>query len=102
MSDQSVQCTLLIWEIIPEETKLFLIPNHVADQYVQLLDQAHNKFVNFGALNPGLEFLNYAVLKEKGVDNKNARGVFANYEVDKDMPLKNVLITRVYLSGFGL
>jgi hypothetical protein len=51
--------TLLIWEMIPEETQLFLIPNEEVekDDRLELMRMAHNKFINNSDWNRGLQFL---------------------------------------------
>lgn len=85
--------TLLIWEIIPEDNKLFLIPNHIANQYRQHFNQAQNKFSMWnGDRNKGLEFLTEAVSDD---------GIFHQYLVSKEKPIVGN-ITSVYLSGFVL
>lgn len=97
--------TLIIWEEIPEQTKLFIIPNEVADKYRHFLDQAHNTYININEMNDGLCFLNYAVNKnndnEEEEDNKH-KNLFLQYQINYDMPLINQNITYVYHSGFVL
>lgn len=113
--------TLLIWEEIPEDTTLYLLPSEVADKYLDLLTQAHNKFINFSDYNEGLAFLNAALCDEEHIDDneyfedengisnktpgikakKEWRCIFAKYKVDESLPLE-ANISRVILSGFAL
>lgn len=104
--------TLLIWEVVPEATELYLIPNDVADKYRNFLNQAHNRMINSDNMNDGMNFLN-AALCESASDNGleepwiQHTGVFAKYKQDfKQHPIHimnaDSLITSVYLSGFVL
>jgi hypothetical protein len=118
--------TLLVWEEIPEDTKLFLIPNEVIDSTrLELLKQAHNKFINQDEENDGLRFLNAALLDEKYVNDdsmfddgytshrdggrvyrceptpKEWRCIFAKYKQDSSKVVE-ADITRVIISGFIL
>lgn len=96
--------TLIIWEEIPENTKLFLIPNEVADKHREYLTQCQNKYINSNDMNEGLSFLNYALAKEGDVDDTKSpyAGLFASYEVKLNQPLTNQHITHVYHTGFIL
>lgn len=98
--------TLLVWEEIPENTKMFMIPNEIADKYRNYLEEAHNRYINIDETNDGMNFLNYALAKEKwaeGYPMEEHTGVFADYEVNfKNNPISNVQITFVYHSGFCL
>lgn len=95
--------TLLIWEMIPEETRLYLIPDEVAEKYTKYLKEAHNHLINRDKMNDGLRFLNTALGTEdpeKGFED--SVGVFAAYKVDKQYALTDQHITAVYHSGFIL
>jgi hypothetical protein len=100
--------TLLIWEEVPETTKLYVIPNQVADEYRPHFDDAHNHMINQQGWenNNGLLFLNTALsdapdgIAEKGFEQY--LGIFAKYKVSIDSPLKDQNITAVYHSGFLL
>jgi len=116
--------TLLVWEEIPEDTKLFLIPNNViSSTQLGLLKQANNKFINRDEENAGLRFLNAALLDEKYINDdsyfddgftthhggerikrceptpKKWRCVFAKYLQDPNQIIE-ADISRVILSGF--
>ena len=95
---------LLIWEEVPEETKLYLIPNEVAEKYESFLKDAHNNLINTVGWeeHPGLFFLNTALgdeVPEPGYEEH--LGVLRQYKVDTADPLTEN-ITKVYLSGFIL
>jgi len=95
--------TLLIWEEVPETTKLYLIPNEVADQFSAYLKEAHNKFVNSDTYNDGLKFLNTALGEEAPEEGfEEHLGVLRGYKCDEKQPLLDKTITAVYLSGFIL
>ena len=97
--------TLLIWEEVPEKTRLFVIPNEVADKYVHFLEQAHNKLINSDDSNDGMNFLNYALFtgeEEWDEKFKEYRGLFSSYEVNLENPITDFIITSVYYSGFVL
>jgi hypothetical protein len=113
--------TLLVWEIVPEDTKLYLIPNEVADKYRTFLDAAQNKFANADEENEGLRFLANALsndsIEEKPSTNplikgktgwddgdfNQYRGVLREYKVeDISTPIRDACITDVYVSGFVL
>lgn len=98
---------LLIWEEVPEHTKMYLIPVNVAESYKQHLEEAHNKFINSNEMNDGMRFLNMALLDEDenvadDEDFREHQGCFAEYEVDVDEPITGYNIVAVYLSGFML
>ncbi len=116
--------TLLIWEEVPEATRLFLIPNDIITlEQNKFLREAHGKFVNNDPMNDGMDFLNAAVTKrEHKVTKADCIGpsngfippselffanqcAWAEFEVPKEnmMNLKEGgEITRVCLSGFLL
>jgi len=99
--------SLLVWEIIPEDTEFYLIPNEVLDsnEYRQYLEQAHFTYINVDEYNEGLKFLNTALASKKdGIAEEGFEeylGCFTQYKKDNDKPLKSI-ITTVYLSGFNL
>lgn len=53
--------TLLIWQEVPENTRLFLIPNEVADKFREYLTEAQNRLINSDVMNNGMRFLNTAL-----------------------------------------
>lgn len=97
---------LLIWEEVPEDTKLYVIPNDVAEKYRHYLTEAHGNMINHTGWenNKGLLFLNTALADQgDGVAEKGFEeylGIFARYKVSLESPLKNQNITTVYHSGF--
>ncbi len=122
--------TLLIWEQVPEETTLYLIPNTKVekDNRLELLRLAHNNYINASVENYGLRFLNAALVPfehinddeyfDDGYINKLVNGswtkikaheptpvkwrcVFDQYKVDSAI-IEDSHITRVIVSGFIL
>lgn len=95
--------TLLVWEEVPENTRMFLIPDEVAQKHRDFLDEAHNCLINQDEMNDGLRFLNTALSNEtpeKGFEEY--QGIFKEYEVKLGSPLRDQNITAVYFSGFVL
>lgn len=97
---------LLIWEMIPEETHLYLIPMEVYESnpdFEKYFVEAHNKFINNCDMNDGLRFLNTALSKtdpEAGFEKY--LGIFIEYRWDEKTPINHKNIQGVYLSGFVL
>jgi hypothetical protein len=96
---------LLVWEEVPEETKLYLIPGEVAEKYEGFLKDAHGNYINTVGWEDhhGLFFLNTALgeeVPEKGYEEY--LGVLRDYKVDSSAPLTDANITTVYVSGFIL
>lgn len=97
--------TLLVWELVPEETQMFLIPNEVAIKYEGFLRNAHGHLINAVDCDkyPGLKFLNTALGDEYAEPGfEEHLGVFRQYKVNMKEPLVNQHITAVYFSGFIL
>lgn len=119
--------TLLVYEQVPEDTHMYLIPNRIFDEHPDwrdLMRQAHNKYVNRSGdkYNDGMSFLSAALVPIENVDNdsyfydgdvvnnvqtgknnrmKNEwRCVFDKYKVNLDTSLTDVNIIEVVLSGF--
>lgn len=97
---------LLVWEEIPEDRKLYVIPREVADKFTAYLEEAHNHFINIGdwADNKGLKFLNTAIDDYEGNPDEPGfeeyRGIFAQYKHPPDAPIKGKTIEAVYLAGW--
>jgi len=119
--------TLLIWEMVPEETYLYLIPNdQISEEQWALMKQANRKLMNCNDLNEGMTFLNTALTPEEHINDdsyfddgytrmsdgsmqlkrepakKEWRCIYAKYKQADDSLLENTNITRVVLSGFVL
>lgn len=101
--------TLLVWEEVPEDTKMYLIPDDVAKKYRYFLDEAHGRFINHDEENDGMRFLNNALSTESTDDEgwsdegfDQYRGIFRDYEVKLGSPITQENISHVYLSGFIL
>ena len=105
-----VESTLLIWEEVPDATKLYVIPNNVAEPRRELLDQAHGHLINDSNWdsNPGLLFLSSALMD---ASEDSAPGEFQPYLVSSTeasrltpgmTPIKGAHITHVVFSGFLL
>ncbi len=97
---------LLIWEEVPENTVLYVIPNEVAEEYREFLEMAHGKMINADEMNKGMEFLNVAISGEDcGKADAWAKqyvGCLKQYKVDHTKPVTAEIISLVYLLGFML
>ena len=119
------QYVMLIWEEIPENIRVYLIPTvELSANHYMLLDEAHGHYVNGEKdwdKNDGLAFLNMALCDpterdanahEKFVDQI---GCFRKHlRHDKEKPIvdragaeslvgfEGVHLARVYVSGFYL
>ena len=96
--------SLVIYEMVPEETRLFLLPNAVADLYRDFLTQAHNKFVNNDEMNEGMHFLMAATspkMEYVDEDMKDVGCIFHQYLLVNELPFEGT-ITHVYVTGFCL
>lgn len=96
---------LLVWEEIPEATKLYLIPEEEAKPYFKYLLEAHDKYINSDDMNEGMQFLNSALASnhedvEKGYEKFAT--IWAKYRYDEKRPLRDTHITAVFVSGFML
>ena len=96
--------TLLIWEEVPEQITLYLLPSSVEKTFREVLEKSHNHFVNEEGweMNQGLNKLNDLIY---GNDEVSAEGEFSTYKLDNQNPLIMVpscSITRVYRSGYLL
>ena len=98
--------SLLIWELIPEDTVMYLIPNEEADKIRHHLDQAHRQIINVSDMNEGLEFLNIETCDQvTDADSSlpKREGILVQYKHDySKAALPDVAVTYVYHSGFYL
>lgn len=99
---------LLVWEEVPEDHKMYVIPCEVADKFISYLEKAHKNFVNTVGWeeNEGLKFLNTALADYEGSvaepGFEEHLGIFAQYKHTLDTPITGKVIEAVYLSGFLL
>lgn len=111
--DDKETFTLLVWELVPEDTELYLIPNDVADTCRKYLEKAHACYLNGPgwqaedkSLNEGLLYLNQALsssAEDTGQDQfVEAAGLLYKFKQDSKKPILNTNITHVYHSGFVL
>lgn len=120
---------LVVWEMVPEDTYLYLIPEDVVtEEHRKLLKLAHGSFIGTETENEGSDFLNYAFAeKDNEVDFKEQEslrrdsgarsmsqyiGIFREYkqkvaaspESERvcacPITIENTHITSVYVSGF--
>lgn len=101
--------TLLTYFCIPEEERLYLIPNDAITSDMRgWLTEAQNRFINSDDSNDGMKFLNTALSTEGAEEGfEEHLGIFANCKVFNDHALTPTtmdggVITYVYLSGFAL
>jgi hypothetical protein len=96
--------TLLIYEEVPENTRLFLIPNEeITDEQDKVLKACQNKFVNSDDHTDEMDTLSELIAKKKEHcrDGSKHACLWGDYEEGKEKPLKGT-ITRVFISGFML
>ena len=99
---------LLIWEEVPESTKLYVIPEKEAAEYSLYLEMAHNKIINCDEMNDGLTFLLVALAENEESCGKVEEkfkpfiGCLRGFLVDGKYPLSGMFIQTVYRSGFML
>jgi hypothetical protein len=98
--------SLVIWEIVPDDTNLYLIPNNViTDDLRRVLEGAHGKFINQDDDVEDTDKLQYALMDADPtyeIEHKEYLGLFVDYCVsDKSKPIV-ANITHVYLTGFIL
>lgn len=102
--------TLLIWENVPEDTKLYVVPNdEITDEQRRYLNEADGKIIGYADMCKGLEFLNAALCsKEEWCADeapKEWRCIWANKLVAERGQAygdRGISITRVYVSGMAL
>lgn len=101
---------LLIWERVPDDTDLYIIPSEVATPFTKYLDEAHGKIINVDEYSDGLKFLNTALMTVEGNPDplfeepsepgfEEHRSIFAQYKQNSETPIV-AQIEKVYLSGF--
>jgi hypothetical protein len=97
--------TLIIWQEIPENCKLYLVPNElITPEHAQLIAEANGKIINADDDCDGLLFLNAAISEvqfDEDLQFHEQCGLYVNLEVDA-LSIKNVKITSVCLTGFLL
>lgn len=122
--------TLLIWEEIPENTSLYLIPNNIlSEEQAALLKDANGKVINCNDQCDSLDFLNVALVEEKYKDDEKYwanfscgggwstnmlqenKCIFAKYKVGdresnslcpRGFAILRPKITDIVMSGFAL
>lgn len=106
--------TLLVWEEVPETTKLYLIPNSTLDaEDHTTLKTANGNYINGGTDNDdgaetALDCINNALCEDaKYLDDDHPAGSkwaqrWKDYEQGKDKPIEGVIVTHVYVCGFLL
>ena|ERR1019366_1375822 len=109
-----MKTTLLIWELLHEETCLYLIPDCVITEEMRALMRiANNSFSGaYGedAAREGLDFLTYALIPEDEADDGifpdnypgEWKSIFAMYKVENNPMIENSEITSVCVSGIVL
>ena len=90
---------LLIWEEIPESTKLYLIPENLADVHRKTLRGAAGTLINANS-NDDTEAL-WKLVKPPMENHNQPAGDFHQFWVD-DYMAEGVEVSAVYVSGFVL
>lgn len=106
--------TLLIYENVPEETNVYVIPNRVFAEHpdwIELMRMAHGKFINQSNVeyNDGMSFLSAALTSAEHIDKddyffdgdaitregnrmkKEWRCVLNQYKVSNDTPIRDLV-----------
>jgi len=94
--------TVVVWEEIPENTTLYLIPNEIINNNIRdVLRMAHGHFVNQTDSEEG----EYAALKlsdafgeKESASDPEWGGKFKEYKFDG--AIENKTVTHIYVSGF--
>jgi|WetSurMetagenome_2_1015567.scaffolds.fasta_scaffold1443765_1 hypothetical protein len=97
--------TLLIWEEVPEDTKLFLIPNEdLPEQYREVFTAAQDKFINSDDDVDATNQICCMLGKPEHSDPRHlaVAGTLCCYQLDKSEPIVGKVITHVYYTGFML
>lgn len=101
--------TLLIWQLIPESTSFYLIPNEEVSEHRDHFTDAHGRFLNSDAETDGMRFVASAISSKEDDDIQYAYeefeehiGKYAQYIQCSDSPITNKHITHVYMTGFLL
>ena len=98
---------LLIWEEIPEDTKLYLI-NDPTEEQLKMLEGACNKYINFDDITEAMDYLSAALTEEKykndpdiisSVKDKSVISIWSKCKVTAPI---NQQIDKVFISGFYL
>ena len=103
--------TLLIWEEVPETTKVVLIPNETLDEGDRaVLRTAHGHLINSVGLTPeqnrALDCLNNALcLKEEYLGPEHPVGTrwamrWKDFIHDQKTPIEGKMISAAYIAGF--
>lgn len=96
--------TLLIWEMLPEEVSMYVIPNSVIDEEKrEILNKSHKKIINCDDDTENTNILSSMIAESKeyadpSIDEKLLT-IWGQYEEECSKPLDKV-ITNVYWSGF--
>ena len=85
--------TLLVYEEVPENLRMFLIPSDVAEKYRSFLEQAHGHYINSDDMNDGMNFLCAALTTHEHKEICNVAGYeehmccLVDYEQNGDKPI---------------
>ena len=91
------QCTLLVFELVPEESEFYLIPSDIAEKHKDVLDDMHGKFINCHDPCPSLDFLSEMIFGEDGISGEWRKKYKVN--VAKPFPCN---VNQVVITGFML
>lgn len=99
--------TLLVWQMVPESTGCYMIPNSVANQYREVFTEAHGELAGYDDSTDSPNFLNDTVsdtsYDDDGENIIHAHtGIFREFKLDNNAPIADVHITHVCVSGIML
>lgn len=86
---------LIVFELVPEDTKLFVIPLSEYEKHWKWLDDCHRKFINVHDCE-AIKHLCSAAYTEDGEN-----GSLFKYEVDSTNPIQ-IMFSKVIITGIAL
>jgi hypothetical protein len=97
--------TLLLWELLPEDVFIYVIPNSViTEDQREILENSHKRIINSDEDIEDSLILNDMLAEEKKYCNSEIdekyHCIWGQYKEECSKPLKDKVITNVYWSGF--
>ena len=96
--------TLIIWQNVPEDCKLYLVPDvKITPEQRALVSHANGKLLNCSEDTDGLDFL-LAALSEsvyEGQPYSESVGIWKGFAIEAE-DVDGALITQICLTGFLL
>lgn len=96
---------LVIYELVPEDTKFYLVPEEVYAKVAKDIDHLHDKMINGDEFEPQMDTLMHVVAKEEHVETVTPyTALFVPYELELEngKPIDATNITKVVHTGILL